>query len=113
MYYINTFGLLEGADVRVNTIQREQYGATIHLFIGTRCGPSKSTFMSLTLTYDHNINHKGLASLFPFQLASCPVFITIISRSCYSLAIASVFILITFGSYLHLICLYYGEKLPS
>jgi hypothetical protein len=33
-YYINTFGLLEGVDVRVNTIQREQYGAAVHLFIG-------------------------------------------------------------------------------
>jgi hypothetical protein len=33
MYYIDTFGVLEGADVRVITIQREQYDATIHLFI--------------------------------------------------------------------------------
>ena len=57
MYYIDTFGLLEGVDVRVITIQREQYGATIHLFIGTGRGPGKSTFMSLTFTYDRNINH--------------------------------------------------------
>jgi hypothetical protein len=34
MYYIDTFDLLEGVDVRANTIQREQYGATVHLFIG-------------------------------------------------------------------------------
>jgi hypothetical protein len=39
------------------TIQREQYGATVHLFIGTERSPGKSTFMSLTFTYDHNINH--------------------------------------------------------
>jgi hypothetical protein len=31
----DTFGLLEGVDERVITIQREQYGATVHLFIGT------------------------------------------------------------------------------
>ena len=57
MYYIDTFSLLEGVDVRVITIQCEQYGATIQLFIGTRRSPGKSTFMSLTFTYDHNINH--------------------------------------------------------
>jgi hypothetical protein len=57
MYYIDTFGLLEGANVRVNTIQREQYGATVHLFIGMGRCLSKSTFVSLTFTYDHNINH--------------------------------------------------------
>jgi hypothetical protein len=56
LYYIDTFGLLEGADAGVITIQREQYGATVHLFIGTGHNPSKSTFASLTFTYDHNIN---------------------------------------------------------
>jgi hypothetical protein len=35
MYYIDTFSLLEGVDVRVIKIQREQYGSTVHLFIGT------------------------------------------------------------------------------
>jgi hypothetical protein len=44
MYYIDTFSLLEGVDVRVNTIQREQYGATVHLFIGTGHSPGKITF---------------------------------------------------------------------
>jgi hypothetical protein len=57
MYYIYTFGLLEGVDVRANTIQHEQYGATVHLFIGTGRSPSKITFMSLTFTYNHNMNH--------------------------------------------------------
>jgi hypothetical protein len=57
LYYIDIFGLLEGVDVREITNQREQYGDTVHLFIGTRCSPGKSTFMSLTFTYDHNINH--------------------------------------------------------
>jgi hypothetical protein len=53
----NSVGLLEGVDVREITNQCEQYGDTVHLFIGTRCSPGKSTFMSLTFTYDHNINH--------------------------------------------------------
>jgi hypothetical protein len=57
MYYIDTFGLLEGVDVRANTIQRKQYGATGHLFIGAGCSPGKITFMSLTFTYNHNMNH--------------------------------------------------------
>jgi hypothetical protein len=57
MYYINTFSLLEGDDVRAITNHREQYGGSIHLFIGTEHSPGKSTFISLTFTYDHNINH--------------------------------------------------------
>jgi hypothetical protein len=57
MNYIDTFGLLEGADVRVITIQREQYGANVHLFIGTGRSLGKSTFMSLIFTYDRNTNH--------------------------------------------------------
>ena len=57
LYYIDTFGLLEGVDAREITNQRKQYGATVHLFIGTGCSPVKSTFMSLIFTYDHNINH--------------------------------------------------------
>jgi hypothetical protein len=44
MYYIDTFSLLEGVDVRANTIQREQYGATVHLFIGTRHSTGKIIF---------------------------------------------------------------------
>jgi hypothetical protein len=54
---MDTFGLLEGVDAREITNQREQYGATVHLFIGTGRSPGKSTFMSLIFTYDHNINH--------------------------------------------------------
>jgi hypothetical protein len=34
-YYNDTFGLLEGVDAREITNQPEQYGATVHLFIGT------------------------------------------------------------------------------
>jgi hypothetical protein len=49
MYYIDTFDLLEGVDMRVITIQREQYSATIHLFIGTERSPSKITFMTFNI----------------------------------------------------------------
>jgi hypothetical protein len=41
----------------VNSIQREQYGATVHLFIDTGRSPGKSIFMSLPSIYDHNMNH--------------------------------------------------------
>jgi hypothetical protein len=57
LYYIDTFGLLEGVDVRVITIQTEQYSATVHLFIGMGRSPGKSTVMSVTFTYNHNMNH--------------------------------------------------------
>jgi hypothetical protein len=57
MYYIDTFSLLEGADMRVITIQREQYRTTVHLFIDTGRSPGKITFLSLTFTYNHDINH--------------------------------------------------------
>ena len=57
LYYIDTFGLLEGVDAREITNQREQYGANIHLFIGTVRSPGKSTFMSPIFTYDRNTSH--------------------------------------------------------
>jgi hypothetical protein len=44
-------------DAREITIQREQYGGTVHLFIGTGHSPDKITFMSLTFTYNHNTNN--------------------------------------------------------
>jgi hypothetical protein len=50
----------------VITIQREQYGATIHLFIGTGRGPSKSTFMSLSTVYNYNMKHYGLNGIYLF-----------------------------------------------
>jgi hypothetical protein len=59
--------LLEGVDVRVITIQCEQFGAIVHLFIGTGRNLGKSAFMSLTFAYDRNINHPGLGSIFPFS----------------------------------------------
>jgi hypothetical protein len=56
-YYIDTFGLFEGVDARAITIQREQYGGTVHLFISMRRSPGKNTFMTLTFVHNCNINH--------------------------------------------------------
>ena len=55
---------------RAITIQREQYGATIHLFIGTGRSLDEITFMSLTFTVNHEANYRGIDSLFPFKSVS-------------------------------------------
>jgi hypothetical protein len=54
--YIDTFGLFEGVDVRTITIDREQYGDIVHLFIGTGHSLGKNTFMTLTFVHHCNIN---------------------------------------------------------
>jgi hypothetical protein len=56
-YYIDTFGLFDFINARAITIQREQYGGTVHLFIGTGRNPGKNTFMTLTFVHNCNINH--------------------------------------------------------
>jgi hypothetical protein len=38
-------------------IQLEQYGVTVHLFIGKGCSSSKSTFMSSIFTHDRNTSY--------------------------------------------------------
>jgi hypothetical protein len=60
-------------DVRVNTSQREQYGATVHLFIGTEHSMCRITFMPLTFTIDLRITYRGLDSLFPFKSVSLSI----------------------------------------
>jgi hypothetical protein len=42
---------------RVITIQRLQYGVTVHLFIGMGRSPSKSTFMSSAFAHDRNTSY--------------------------------------------------------
>jgi hypothetical protein len=68
--YIYTFGLTEckksKRDARVNASQREQYGGTVHLFIGTGRSLCKITFMPFMFTIDLRTIHRGLDSLFPF-----------------------------------------------
>jgi hypothetical protein len=57
MLHWYTFDLLEGVDAWEITNRREQYGAIVHLFIVKGRSPGKSTFMSLTFTYERNINY--------------------------------------------------------
>jgi hypothetical protein len=54
-------------DARANTRQHEQYGGTVHLFIGTGRSPIKITFMSLITSYNHDTSYHGLISLFLFK----------------------------------------------
>jgi hypothetical protein len=54
-------------DAQVNTSQREQYGGTVHLFIGTGHSPIKITFMSMMTSYNHDTNYHGLIGLFLFK----------------------------------------------
>jgi hypothetical protein len=54
-------------DARVNTSQREQYGGTVHLFIGMGRSPVKIIFMSLMTSYNYDTNYHGLIGLFLFK----------------------------------------------
>jgi hypothetical protein len=54
-------------DARMNTSQREQYGGTVHLFIGTGRILYKITFMPITFTIDLRTIYRGLNSLFLFK----------------------------------------------
>jgi hypothetical protein len=51
----------------VTTNQREQYGVTVHLFIGTGRSPGEIAFMSLTFTINHKASYRGLSGLFSFK----------------------------------------------
>jgi hypothetical protein len=64
--------------------------------------PSKNTFMTLTYTYNRNINHKGLTSLFFFGSASCLAFVAALSQSCHSSVVASAFVVVAFRQCLRL-----------
>jgi hypothetical protein len=60
--------------VRVNTSQREQYGVTVHLIIGTGRSPVEITFMSSITNYKRDTNYHGLIGLFLFK--SVPPFVS-------------------------------------
>jgi hypothetical protein len=69
--YKCTFGLKEGKGTSVTQkqmpSQREQYGSTVHLFIGTGHNPCKITLMPFTFANGSIVIHRGLNSLFPFK----------------------------------------------
>jgi hypothetical protein len=52
------------------TNQRDQYGGTVHLFIGTGHSPYEITFMPFTIDNNSIINCRGLNSLFIFKSVS-------------------------------------------
>jgi hypothetical protein len=70
--YKSTFGLKEGKSTSVTQKQMpsqpEQYGSTVHLFIGTRRSPCKITLMPFTFANNSIVIRRGLDSLFPFKL---------------------------------------------
>jgi hypothetical protein len=74
--YKCTFGLKEGKSTSVTQKQmsrsREQYGSTVHLFIGTGRSPCKITFMPFTFANNFMVIHRGLNSLFPFKSVPFP-----------------------------------------
>ena len=70
--YKCTFGLKEseGTSVMQMPSQREQYGSTVHLFIGTGRSPCKITLMPFTFANSSIVIHRGINSLFPFKSVS-------------------------------------------
>ena len=90
-----------GSDAGVITIQREQYRGIVHLFIGTRHSPDKTTYVSLTT--NHDTNYQGLCGLFLFK--SVPPFVSSVS-SCRSSFDCS------FGIQLHVtpVCMSYCRR---
>jgi hypothetical protein len=72
--YKCTFGLKEGKSTSVTQkqmpSQREQYGSTVHLFIGTGRSPCKITLMPFTFANDSIVTYQGLNSLFLFKSVS-------------------------------------------
>ena len=69
--YKCTFDLKEGKSTNVTqrqmSSQREQYGSTVHLFIGMGRSPCKIIPMPFTFSNNSIIVHWGLNGLFPFK----------------------------------------------
>jgi hypothetical protein len=69
--YKCTFGSKEGKSTCVTQKQmpnqREQYGGTVHLFIGTGHNPCKMTIMPFTFANNSIVIHRGLNNFFPFK----------------------------------------------
>jgi hypothetical protein len=67
--------------VQAITSQREQYGVTVYLFIGTGRSLGEITFMSLTFNISQKISCRGLSSLFPFRSVSFSITVLMLSQS--------------------------------
>jgi hypothetical protein len=72
--YKCTFDSKEGKSTSVTQKQMpsqcEQYGSTVHLFIGTGRSPCKITPMPFTFVNDSIVTHQGLNSLFLLKSVS-------------------------------------------
>jgi len=70
--YKCTFGLQEDKSTRMTQKQmpgqREQYGNTVHLFIGTGRSPCKITLIPITFNNNSIVILRGLIWLFIFKL---------------------------------------------
>jgi hypothetical protein len=62
-------------DAKQMPSQREQYGGTVHLFIGMGRSPCEITSMPFTFSNVYKVIHRGLNSLFPFKLVPFPAVI--------------------------------------
>jgi hypothetical protein len=119
LYYTDTFGLFEGDDARAVTIHLEQYGSTVHLFIGIGCSTSKNTFMTSAYTYNPNTKHQRFSCLFLFGSSLCLTFVITLSRSCSSLAfphmfvIALAFVLVAYRQHLRPEDLWHRRRSPT
>jgi hypothetical protein len=89
--YKCTFDLKEGKSTSVTQkqmpSQREQYGSTVHLFIGTGRSPCTITLMPFTFVNDSIVIHRGLNSLFPFK--SVPLSATMPKLLCAQLRLCA------------------------
>jgi hypothetical protein len=74
---------------------REQYGGTVHLFIGTGHSPYKITFTPFTFDNNFIVIYRGLNSLFIFRsvsfFATTPKLFCSHLRRCINLRIILVF----------------------
>jgi hypothetical protein len=64
--YICTLSLTEGKS-KSEMQKREQYGGTVHLFIGIGCSLCEFTFMSSTDDYNHYTGYHGPIGHFIFK----------------------------------------------
>jgi hypothetical protein len=89
--YKCTFDLKKGKSTSVTQkqmpSQREQYGSTVHLFIGTGRSPCTITLMPFTFVNDSIVIHRGLNSLFPFK--SVPLSATMPKLPCAQLRLCA------------------------
>jgi hypothetical protein len=70
-----------GATQKQMPNQREQYGDTVHLFIGIGHSPYKITFMPFTFGNNSIVIHRGLNDLFIFKSVSFSATTPKLSRS--------------------------------